>query len=182
MEPEIISAVNFLVHILALKKRLPSSLIKMFHKELVFVLKTRYRDHWYPLHPYAGSTFRAIRFNEKLDNVIIDAGIRSNIPENLLKIMYPSDLILWVDPYEVSYKYGGFHSPIIIIYEARSMTNPWSKKNYKTIPSSTHLRTTFCALSDLDKDHTNIQKEKIQEYKNVLATDKFEEMARRISR
>ena len=65
----------------------------------------RYKDHWDPTNPNQGSAYRCIRINGcRLDPVVREAakvtGL-TNISEYL-----PSQLTLWIDPSDVSYRFG----------------------------------------------------------------------------
>jgi protein Tob/BTG len=67
----------------------------------------RYANHWFPEHPYKGSAFRCIRIVKKrVDPVVTTAASEAGIAECRLQEVLPSELTLWVDPNDVSYRFG----------------------------------------------------------------------------
>ncbi|MRA76107.1 hypothetical protein GH890_32280, partial [Bacillus thuringiensis] len=54
-----------------------------------------------------GSGYRCIRIvNNKMDPLLDKAGAASGVSENELLTFLPSELTVWVDPSEVSYRIG----------------------------------------------------------------------------
>jgi len=75
MKYELLSASNFLVHLIRLAKtNVGESQLQKFRDTLVEVLRRRYKEHWFPEKPFKGSGYRCIRINGKMDPVIGQAG------------------------------------------------------------------------------------------------------------
>lgn len=78
-------------------------LVEQMHK----YLRIKFQDHWYPERPTQGSAYRSIRISkEKIDKVLINA--TNDISLDLKEILesLPTDLTIWIDPGEVSYRVG----------------------------------------------------------------------------
>lgn len=126
MKPEILSAANFLVHLIRLaKKGISEAHLTQFHKNIIKVLTRRYRDHWIPDKPFKGSGFRCIRCNQKLDPVIGEAGESVGLSNKLLQQVLPAELTLWIDPMQVSYRIGN-NGSTYTIYEYQEETTEWN--------------------------------------------------------
>lgn len=126
MKLELLSASNFLVHLVRLARRnVPESQLQKFHECLIDVLRRRYRDHWFPDKPFKGSGYRCIRINGKFDPLIGSAGEACGLSTKFLHSIFPSELTLWVDPLEVSYRIGE-NGSICVLYEHKEgVTDPW---------------------------------------------------------
>jgi protein Tob/BTG len=107
MRQEIFSAVSFVSGLLRHRKTLSPDELDRFSRSLFEVLMTRYSNHWFPEHPFKGSAFRCIRIVKcRLDPVVVSAATQAGISESKLAQCMPSELTLWVDPNEVSYRFG----------------------------------------------------------------------------
>ncbi len=126
MKLELQSAANFLVHLIKLGRRnLNENQLEKFRLALVEVLRRRYRDHWFPEKPFKGSGYRCIRINGKMDPVIAQAGESCGLPPQLVHSTFPSELTMWIDPLEVSYRIGE-NGSICVLYEFKEGVNePW---------------------------------------------------------
>jgi len=126
MKLEVQSASNFLVHLVRLSKRnVSESQLGKFRDSLIEVLRRRYRDHWFPEKPFKGSGYRCIRINGKMDPVIGQAGDTSGLSSQFLHQIFPSELTMWIDPREVSYRIGE-NGSICVLYEFKeNVTEPW---------------------------------------------------------
>lgn len=117
MRLEIVSAADFLVHLLRLQTgQLSERQLEMFKGSLTEVLRHRYRDHWFPDRPNRGSGYRCIRINGKMDPVIAQAGANVGLLPTVLHNLFPSELTMWIDPAEVSYRIGE-NGSICVLYE-----------------------------------------------------------------
>jgi len=130
MKLELLSASNFLVHLIRLGRRnVGESQLQKFRECLIEVLKRRYRDHWFPEKPFKGSGYRCIRINGKMDPIIGQAGDRCGLSSNFLHQTFPSELTMWIDPLEVSYRIGE-NGSICVLYEAKDdVKEPWMPPN-----------------------------------------------------
>ena len=126
MKLELLSASNFLVHLIRLAKRnVTESQLGKFRESLIEVLRRRYRDHWFPEKPFKGSGYRCIRINGKMDPVIAQAGDSCGLSAAFLHSTFPSELTMWIDPLEVSYRIGE-NGSICVLYEyCEGVTEPW---------------------------------------------------------
>lgn len=126
MKLELQSASNFLVHLIKLGRRnINENQLEKFKLALVEVLRRRYRDHWFPEKPFKGSGYRCIRINGKMDPVIAQAGESCGLSAALVHSTFPSELTMWIDPLEVSYRIGE-NGSICVLYEYKEGVNePW---------------------------------------------------------
>lgn len=119
MKNEIDSAVKFIANLL---RGMGCDRVDAFSQSLCQVLVSHYRDHWFPEKPCRGSAYRCIRVNNKrIDPLLASAVVRAGLAESVLLEHFPSELTVWVDPNEVSYRFGEDGS-IGIIYEERGQT------------------------------------------------------------
>lgn len=131
MRIEIHSAVNFLVQLLKLHHNtLNESQLELFKGSLTELLAHRYRFHWFPDRPHRGSAYRCLRINGSMDPVIAEAGDAVGLPGHYLHRLFPSELTMWIDPAEVSYRIGE-NGSICVLYED-------SRGNSETIMTLPH--------------------------------------------
>lgn len=118
MRLEIYSAADFLCHLLRLHNNgLTESQLENFRMSLANLLRIRYRDHWFPDRPNRGSGYRCLRINGKMDPVIAQAGAAVGLPGQYLHSLFPSELTMWIDPSEVSYRIGE-NGSICVLYNS----------------------------------------------------------------
>lgn len=121
---EIVSAADFLVHLLRLQAgQLSERQLELFKGSLTEVLRRRYRDHWFPDRPNRGSGYRCLRINGKMDPVIAQAGANVGLLPTILHGLFPSELTMWIDPAEVSYRIGE-NGSICVLYERTGPLEP----------------------------------------------------------
>eukprot|EP00096_Caligus_rogercresseyi_P013404 TRINITY_DN605_c0_g1_i1.p1 TRINITY_DN605_c0_g1~~TRINITY_DN605_c0_g1_i1.p1 ORF type:complete len:256 (+),score=130.43 TRINITY_DN605_c0_g1_i1:267-1034(+) len=139
MSLELSSACNFLVHLIRLSgqsEAMSESHMDRFRTNLTEVLSRRYRDHWFPERPFKGSGYRCIRINGNLDPVLSQAADESAISTKLLRKSFPSELTMWIDPKEVSYRIGE-NGSICVLYEYKGLSQqPWAPSLSNSIESS----------------------------------------------
>lgn len=113
-----------------------------FRNALIEALRRRYRDHWFPEKPFKGSGYRCIRINGKMDPVIAQAGEAVDLSAQVIHSVFPSELTLWIDPLEVSYRIGE-NGSICVLYEflEGQKNEPW-KPTIKNKSNSTSTTTT----------------------------------------
>jgi protein Tob/BTG len=131
---ELQSASNFLVHMIRLDGiYISDNKLEKFRLALVDVLRHRCRDHWFTENPLKGSGYRCIRINGKMDPVIMQAAESCGVSVQFLQSAYPSELTMWIDPLEVSYRIGE-NGRICVLYEFKEGVNdPW-RHNMKNTP------------------------------------------------
>jgi protein Tob/BTG len=127
MKHEIQSAANFITHLLRLfgkKKPIPESQLKQFCNSLINSFRHRFQDHWFPEKPNKGSSYRTIRcLDLKIDPLLAQAGKINKLSEKLLLQTLPNYLTLWINPQEVTYRFG--NGNICILYDNFD-TEPWT--------------------------------------------------------
>ncbi|CAB1346153.1 unnamed protein product [Coregonus sp. 'balchen'] len=121
MKPEISAAVGFLSRFLRIKGHVNDRQLQSFSASLQDILSEQYKHHWFPDRPCKGSGYRCIRINHKMDPLVGQAGQRIGLTINQLYLLLPSELTLWVDPFEVSYRIGEDGS-ICVLYESQPGT------------------------------------------------------------
>jgi len=143
MKLELLSASNFLVHLIRLGRRnVGESKLQKFRDCLIEVLKRRYRDHWFPEKPFKGSGYRCIRINGKMDPIIGQAGEGCGLSSTFLHDTFPSELTMWIDPLEVSYRIGE-NGSICVLYEYKEgVSEPWKPSNLNNKHSASSNNTT----------------------------------------
>lgn len=149
MKSEIDSAVNFLSSILRSGAvGLSSDQLMSFRRCLETTLVTRYRDHWFPDRPQRGSAYRCVRIvNRKLDHLLASAAAAAGVPGPQLERLLPTELTLWVDPNEVSYRIGEDGS-VGVIYDGRTASTTTSTTS--DVAPVSHLRTPSPDTSTMD--------------------------------
>merc|ERR1711953_939670 len=78
----------------------------------------------FPEKPFKGSGYRCIRINGKMDPVIGQAGEPCGLRSAFLHSTFPSELTMWIDPLEVSYRIGG-NGSICVLYEYSEGVSEW---------------------------------------------------------
>ncbi|XP_025932986.1 protein BTG2 [Apteryx rowi] len=149
MAPEIAAAVGFISSLLRTRGCVSEQQLQVFSGALREALAEHYKHHWFPEKPFKGSGYRCIRINHKMDPIISKAASQIGLGLPQLYQLLPSELTLWVDPYEVSYRIGEDGS-ICVLYEATA-TKPVSSygmltcKNQmmlgRTSPSKNYIMT-----------------------------------------
>ncbi|XP_006005734.1 protein BTG1 [Latimeria chalumnae] len=130
MKPEITAAVGFISKLLRTKGLVNDRQLQTFCHYLQDLLAEHYKHHWFPEKPCKGSGYRCIRINHKMDPLVGQAAQQIGLSIQQLYRLLPSELTLWVDPYEVSYRIGEDGS-ICVLYE--SMPTGGSIQNAGTV-------------------------------------------------
>jgi len=138
MKLELQSAANFLVHLIRRKHTGSDVQLEKFKIAIVEVLRRRYRDHWFPEKPCKGSGYRCIRINGRVDPIIAQAAEIVGMPANTIHQTFPSELTMWIDPLEVSYRIGE-NGSICVLYEYKENVPaaPWRPATTSTTTSTT---------------------------------------------
>ncbi|KAF9197163.1 hypothetical protein BGZ49_002559 [Haplosporangium sp. Z 27] len=92
-------------------------IIDDFKKETAALMQAKYTNHWDPQRPHYGNGYRAITsFGGKVDPLLCEAAQKSSLPVETLHQLIPNDLVLWVEPFNVSYRVGD-HGTINTVYD-----------------------------------------------------------------
>jgi protein Tob/BTG len=107
MKEEIEAGVKFLREFLAKYGQLTGLQIEQFVTKLTRLLNERYANHWYESQPLKGQAFRCLRL-KRADNYI-DPALEQILREcglSLNQLGLTNDFTLWIDPGEVSVRFG----------------------------------------------------------------------------
>ncbi|XP_060117290.1 protein Tob2-like [Heteronotia binoei] len=94
---------------------LPRRRVDHFSEELEQLLERKYEGHWYPETPLRGSAYRCIWIGKTRDSVVELAAKRSGLTVEDVQDSIPAELIVWIDPFEVSYRFGE-EGPVETVY------------------------------------------------------------------
>ncbi|XP_023152267.1 protein BTG4 isoform X1 [Amphiprion ocellaris] len=114
MKEEIAAAVFFVARLVKRYGVLENDSRERFAASLTSVLFENYKNHWNPSAPTRGQAYRCLRMNrvQLQDPVLLEACERSNVRYEDLGL--PQELTLWVDPGEVSCRYGERSAPFCV--------------------------------------------------------------------
>uniref|UniRef100_A0A8B9IIZ4 Anti-proliferative protein domain-containing protein n=1 Tax=Anser cygnoides TaxID=8845 RepID=A0A8B9IIZ4_ANSCY len=136
--PQVCAAAAFVTRLLQAAGGIGEERLRRFQECLQEALRERYKHHWFPLTPSRGSGYRCIRINHTMDPLIGEAAGMIGLSHERLLQLLPSDLTIWVDPFEVSYRIGenGF---ICVLYKMGPAI-----RSSRSIPSKNYNMMTFC--------------------------------------
>ncbi|XP_068188037.1 protein BTG4 [Antennarius striatus] len=114
MKEEIAAAVFFVARLVKRYGCLDNEGRDRFAAALTSVLFESYKNHWHPNAPSKGQAYRCLRMNRVRlqDPVLQQACERSSVQYEDLGL--PQELTLWVDPGDVSCRYGEHSSPFCV--------------------------------------------------------------------
>ncbi|NXM73421.1 B915 protein, partial [Serilophus lunatus] len=115
MKDEIAATVFFITKLVKKEDKLSKHKIEKFAARLTTILFEKYKNHWYLDNPTRGQAFRCIRINkhQARDPLLEQACVESDVDFN--KLGLPKEMTLWVDPFEVSCRYGEKNQPFTIV-------------------------------------------------------------------
>jgi len=192
MRVEVTSAANFLVRLLRLNKEsavVSDQQLEIYRAALIETLRIRYQEHWFPEKPCKGSGYRCIRINGKIDPVLVQAGDLVGLPGQFLHTLFPSELTMWIDPMEVSYRIGE-NGSICVLYDEREVEETMrqnsvtSTPNSSTSPSPSLSSSSESSPSSMDadpsgcKESVRMEMEFMMDARNILA---FEHLSAYVS-
>ena len=104
---EVKEAIKLFRDFLRRNDSIPHDNLDDFCRILENLLGEKYKNHWHPQRPHKGSAFRCLRLsNRHMDSVIMTAARESGVTEQDLARTLPTELTVWIDPFEVSYRIG----------------------------------------------------------------------------
>ncbi|KAF7649054.1 hypothetical protein LDENG_00148060 [Lucifuga dentata] len=114
MKEEIAAAVFFVARLVRRYGSLDNDSRERFAAALTSVLFENYKNHWHLNAPSRGQAYRCLRMNRVRlqDPVLQQVCERSGVRYEDLGL--PAELTLWVDPGEVSCRYGEHSSPFCV--------------------------------------------------------------------
>ncbi|KPM00112.1 B-cell translocation protein-like protein [Sarcoptes scabiei] len=100
-------------------QKLTEEKIKKFSQKLIDILTTRFQNHWYPSCPSKGQAYRCIRINQ---NCRVDCSIELACQQsgiNYESLRLPVELTLWIDPSEVTCRFGEHKGSFCVVAKLR---------------------------------------------------------------
>uniref|UniRef100_A0A8C6LJG0 BTG anti-proliferation factor 4 n=1 Tax=Nothobranchius furzeri TaxID=105023 RepID=A0A8C6LJG0_NOTFU len=115
MKEEIAAAVFFMTRLVKRYGGLDNDSRDRFAAALTSVLFESYKNHWHPNTPSKGQAYRCLRVNriQLLDPVLQQACEQSAVRYDDLGL--PQEITVWVDPGEVSCRYGEQSAPFCVL-------------------------------------------------------------------
>lgn len=119
MKDEVFCATEFVVGFVQKADDVTCVAVDEFKKCFAERLRKKYLSHWHPQQPYRGSAYRSIIIDHDCVDPLItgtlkDLSLDSKLRESILKKL-PKELTLWVDPADVSYRFGD-HGSVGVLY------------------------------------------------------------------
>ncbi|XP_034033301.1 maternal B9.15 protein-like [Thalassophryne amazonica] len=114
MKEEIAAAVFFMAQLVKRYSCLDNESRERFAAALTSVLFDNYKNHWYPNTPSKGQAYRCLRMNHTMpqDPVLQKACEHGTVRYEDLGL--PKEITIWVDPGEVSCRYGEHSTPFCV--------------------------------------------------------------------
>jgi protein Tob/BTG len=120
MHAEVLSASQFVA------SHLPSEFREQYQQALAECLAQKFAAHWHPSNPMYGSGLRALNvIHGRPDPVLLLAGKNGALSEQAIIDALPKELVIWVDPFNVSYRKGDRGYPITLL-DTRTPERPQS--------------------------------------------------------
>lgn len=129
MKEEIAATVFFVARLAKKHGKLERVHRERFAVAFTSVLFETYKSHWYPEKPCKGQAFRCLRMNKaQLRDPIIDSACKqSGVDYEDLGL--PKEITIWVDPGEVSCRYGEKTTPFCVtLLEGRKADGEFSRR------------------------------------------------------
>ncbi|KAJ2783883.1 hypothetical protein H4R18_001439 [Coemansia javaensis] len=115
MQTEVENAANFWLKYIP-EGSLAGDKREALRQSLIEGLHAKYEGHWHVERATAGSAYRSISNWHGLDGVLAAAARRAGVGVEVLERWLPRDVIVWCDPYSVSYRVGD-HGGVIPVFE-----------------------------------------------------------------
>ena len=134
MKEEVHCACEFFSKMLE-SKRLPHQFASQFRTRLEELLSERFQNHWDTKNPSKGSAYRCIRINSKMDPIVQEAARETGL-QDISKYL-PAEFTMWIDPRDVSYRFGEDGSICSCPLDFMITRSEWSSSTTSTVSSST---------------------------------------------
>jgi protein Tob/BTG len=132
MREEVHCACEFFSRMLE-SKQLPNQFANQFRLRLEELLSQRFKNHWDTRNPSKGSAYRCIRINSKMDPIISEAAKATGLKD--ISKYLPAEFTMWIDPRDVSYRFGEEGSICSCPLDFMITRSEWSSSD--TLTSST---------------------------------------------
>ncbi|XP_047186385.1 protein BTG4 isoform X2 [Scophthalmus maximus] len=140
MKEEIAAAVFFVARLVKRYGSLDADSRDRFAAALTSVLFENYKNHWHPKAPSKGQAYRCLRMNRVRlqDPVLQQACDRSVVQYQDLGL--PQELTVWVDPGEVSCRYGEHSAPfcVSVVDSCRRGDREFSRRIHQAVERASH--------------------------------------------
>ncbi|XP_010862002.1 protein BTG4 [Esox lucius] len=139
MKEEIAVAVFFVARLVKRHGNLDTERRERFAAALTSALFENYKAHWYPQMPVKGQAYRCLRMNkaQRKDPVLESACVRSAVSYECLGL--PLEITIWVDPGEVSCRYGEHSIPFCVtqLHSCRRGDREFSRRIHDAVEKAT---------------------------------------------
>ncbi|XP_041656626.1 protein BTG4 [Cheilinus undulatus] len=140
MKEEIAAAVFFIARLVKRYGCLDNDSRDRFAAALTSVLFENYKNHWYPNTPAKGQAYRCLRMNraQLKDLVLQEACRQSTVCYEDLGL--PLEMTVWVDPGEVSCRYGEHSTPFCVsaVSSCRRGDGEFSRRIHDAVERASH--------------------------------------------
>jgi hypothetical protein len=125
MKDEISAASDFLTRLIGRQNsdHLSDQQLKQFRNQLEVVLHRKFANHWFPDKPSRGQAFRCIRVNENIRRDSILETVCQEIGLPFAHLIMPAELTLWIDPEEVTCRFGEHKGSYCIVAQFKDGNN-----------------------------------------------------------
>jgi len=107
MKDEISAAADFLTRLVGGKNdSLTKDKVDEFRQNIDDVLNDKFKNHWFPEKPNKGQAYRCIRINGNIRREPAIELVCKNIGIKYSDLMLPLELTLWIDPEDVTCRFG----------------------------------------------------------------------------
>lgn len=136
MKDEIYLACRFIFRMLKNSCRLTEQRLLQFTSTMQDVLFSHFLHHWHLENPLLGSAYRCIRINHIMDPLVVKAARKSGV--SIADLNLPKEFTMWIDPNEISYRFGEDGSINTLSMEENQDQSDSSLENMFTSRSSSH--------------------------------------------
>ncbi|KAI1303105.1 Protein BTG3 [Halotydeus destructor] len=126
MKDEISAAADFLARLVGKNETLPKEKVQQFREGVNDILTDKFKDHWFPDKPTKGQAYRCIRINGNIRHEPALELVCKNIGIAYADLMMPLELTLWIDPEDVTCRFGEHKGSYCIVANFRD----GNKENY----------------------------------------------------
>ena len=107
-----------------------------FQRELASVLEQKYANHWHPETPERGHAYRSVLIDQTrlIDDVIVAAARRANVPGITQRLSKLPSLLMWIDPRNVTVQYLPSNRQQVL-YDGNIPSAPASPPKNQTFPN-----------------------------------------------
>ncbi|XP_031730050.1 protein BTG4 [Anarrhichthys ocellatus] len=135
MKEEIAAAVFFVARLVKRYGRLDNDGRERFAASLTSVLFESYKNHWHPNAPSKGQAYRCLRVNRvQLQDPVLQQACDGS-PVRYEDLGLPREMTVWVDPGEVSCRYGERSAPfcVSVVDGSRRADGEFSRRIHEAV-------------------------------------------------